>query len=83
MELTIKYTGRNIGFFTVGGDKAAPQALRISEHKIRAIREAGGPRLNVIADKVCAILKGHIWPEGTNVWVEQRNLRLLACPAVA
>ncbi len=83
MELIIKYTGRKVGFVTVGGAIAEPQALKISEHKMRAIREAGGPRLNVIAEKVRAILQDHIWPVATSVSVEQRGVRLVACPVIA
>lgn len=81
MELIIKYSGRNIGFFLEGGDAAQPQALKIPEYTIQKIRAAGGPRLNVIAAKVAAALKSHVWPTATSVWVEQENKRLIACPA--
>lgn len=81
MELIIKFSGRNIGFVWENAGTVVPVVLGLPERKVRAIRESDGPRLNVIADKVCAILKGHVWPQATEVWVEQQNKRLLACPA--
>lgn len=81
MELIIKYTGRKISFVFEGNEGSESEALGISEHTVRKIREAQGPRLNVIAAKVSAALAGHIRPNGTAVWVEQFNRRLLACPA--
>jgi len=81
MKLIIKYSGRKIGFFWEGNDEGSNEGFGISEHKVRAIRESGGPRLNVIAAKVAATLKGHVWPKATTVWVEQEGVRLEACPA--
>lgn len=81
MDLIIKYSGRKIGFFWENTEGALNDGIGLSEHKVRAIRESGGPRLNVIAAKVAATLKGHVWPKATSVWVEQQGVRLVACPA--
>ncbi len=81
MKLTIKYNGRNIGFFLEGAKGTEPGVLGLPEYTVRKIRAAGGPRLNVMAAKVSAALKGHVWPQPTEVIVEQGNVRLVACPA--
>jgi len=81
MKLIIKYTGRKISFVFEDNSGSESEALGIAEHTIRKIREAGGPRLNVIAAKVRAALEGHVRTNGLPVWVEQNNKRLLACPA--
>lgn len=78
MDLIIKYTGRKISFVFEGNEGAESEALGIKEHTVRKIREAQGPRLNVIAAKVAAALSGHIRPNGTAVWVEQFPHSLLA-----
>ena len=80
MKLIIKYSGRKIGFFWEGANGTEEVALGLPEYTVRKIREAGGPRLNVIAAKVGAALKGHVWPQTTSVWVEQDAVRLEACP---
>lgn len=81
MKLIIKYNGRKIGFFFEGANGTEPAVLGLPEYTVRKIRAAGGPRLNVMAAKVCAALKGHVWPRPTEVVVEQANVRLVACPA--
>jgi hypothetical protein len=81
MNLVIKYCGRKISFVFEGNDGTESEALGLSEHIVRKIRESGGPRLNVIAAKVADALKNHVRPNGLAVWVEQENKRLLACPA--
>lgn len=81
MKLIIKYTGRKIGFVFEGASSTAPAVLGLPEYTVRKIREAGGPRLKVMAAKVAEALKGHVWPQPTEVWVEQANMRLVACPA--
>jgi hypothetical protein len=81
MELIIKFSGRDIGFVWENAGTVVPAVLGLPERKVRAIRESDGPKLKVIAEKVAAILKGHVWPQSTSVWVEQQNERVLACPA--
>jgi len=81
MKLIIKYCGRKISFVFEGNDGTESEALGLSELVVRKIRQAGGPRLNVIAAKVAAALEGHVRPNGISVWVQQNNKRLLACPA--
>lgn len=81
MELTIRYAGRKIGFFWEGAKGAEQIALGLPEHTVRKIRAAGGHPLDVMAAKVGAALRGHVWPQSTSVWVEQDSKRLIACPA--